>query len=210
MTSLALVGLAGTTAAACGSSQTQAASEPKGNFPVAASATFPTSQRIPDHTQLVVKVKNTGRKPLPDVAVTITDGVPGHRDWGTQVQAFDYLLNMSNVASHSRPVWIVDQPPGPCRFSCQTGGPGAAVTSFSNTWALGELKPGKTAIFDWHVTAVQPGAFVVNWRVAAGLFSNATAVTAGGGPPHGSFTVRISQTPPRAYVNNNGKIITTP
>lgn len=207
MTSVVLVGTAGTMAAGCGSSQTRAASEPK--FPVAASATFPTSQRIADHTQLVVKVKNTGRKPLPDVAVTITDGIPSHRDWGTQVQAFNYLLNMSSLASHSRPVWIVDQAPGPCEYSCQNGGPGGAVTAFSNTWALGELKPGRTAVFDWHLSAVQPGAFVVNWRVAAGLFGNAKAVTAGGGQPHGSFTVRISPTPPQAYVNNNGKIVTT-
>jgi hypothetical protein len=71
------------------------------------------------------------------------------------------------------------------------------------------LKPGKTAIFDWHLTAVQPGTWVVNWRVAAGLFGNAKAVTADGSPPRGSFTVRISQAPPKAYVNNNRKIITT-
>lgn len=205
------MGLAGTLAAACGSSQTRAANEPKGTFPVAASAAFPTSQRLTEHTQLVVKVRNAGHKTLPDVAVTITDGTPSHPDMGTQVQAFSDALNMSNLASRSRPVWVVDQSPGPCRYSCKTGGPGAAVTAFSNTWALGALKPGQTAVFDWHLTAVQPGAFVVNWHVAAALFGNAKAVSAGGGgQPHGSFTVRISEAPPRAYVNNNGKIVTTP
>lgn len=205
---LALAGLAGLTTAACGS-QTQSASETKGKFPVAASASFPSSQRLTDHTQLVVKVTNAGHRTLPDVAVTITDGVPSHPDWGTQVQAFNYYLNMPNVASHSRPVWVVDQAPGACQYSCQNGGPGGAVTAFSNTWALGQLKSGKTATFDWHLTAVQPGAWVINWRVAAGLYGNAKAVTDTGASPRGSFTVHVSQVPPGAYVNNNRKIVTT-
>lgn len=203
-----LAGLAAATAAACGS-QTQASSEPKGKFPVAASATFPTGQRLSEHTRMVVTVKNTGHKTVPDAAVTITDGTPSHPDLGTAVQAFSYRINMTNVASRSRPVWIIDQAPGPCEYSCKNGGPGGAVTAFSNTWALGPLKPGKTAVFDWHLTAVQPGAWVVNWRVAAGLFGNAKAVTATGGAPAGSVTVHVSQIPPQAYVNNNRKIVTT-
>ncbi len=107
-------------------------------------------------------------------------------------------------------MWIVDRAPGRCGYSCKTGGPGAAVTAYSNTWALGALKPGKTATFVWHLTAVQPGAWVVNWRVDAGLFGNAKAVLQGGGIPRGSFTVHITQKPPQAYVNNSGQIVTTP
>jgi hypothetical protein len=205
---LVLVALSGMAATACGS-QSPSASEPKGKFPVAASSSFPSSQRLANPSQLVVKVTNTGHKTVPDVAVTITDGTPSHPDMGTQVQAFNYLLNMSNVASRSRPVWVVNQAPGPCQYSCKSGGPGAAATAFSNTWALGPLKPGKTAVFDWHLTAVHPGNWVVNWRVAAGLYGKAKAVTADGSPPRGSFTVHISQIPPRAYVNNNHKIVTT-
>lgn len=203
-----LAGLAGLLSAACGS-QTQAASEPKGKFQVAASAAFPTGQHVSRNTRLVIKVTNTGHKTVPDVAVTITDGVPSHPDWGTQVQAFDYLLKAGNTASRSRPVWVVNRAPGACQYSCHTGGPGGAVSAFSNTWALGPLKPGKTATFAWHLTPVQPGAYVVNWRVAAGLFGNAKAVTAAGGPPQGSFTVHISQVPAQSYVNNSGKIVTT-
>ena len=172
-----LVALSGMAVTACGS-QSPSASEPKGKFRVAASSSFPSSQRLASPSQLVVKVTNTGHKTVPDVAVTITDGTPSHPDMGTQVQAFNYLLNMSNVASRSRPVWVVDQAPGPCQYSCKSGGPGAAATAFSNTWALGPLKPGKTAVFDWHLTAVHPGNWVVNWRVAAGLYGKAKAVTA--------------------------------
>lgn len=196
-------------ASACGS-QSQSSTEPKGKFPVAVSASFPTSQRLIEHTQLVVRVTNTGRKTVPDVAVTITDGTPSDPNMGTAIQPFDYALNMSNVASRSRPVWAVDQDPGPCSYSCKTGGPGAGVTAYSNTWALGALKPGKTAVFDWHLTAVQPGAWVVNWQVAAGVYGNAKAVSASGGPPKGSFTVHISQTPQQSYVNNNHQIVNTP
>jgi hypothetical protein len=203
------VALASAVVAACGS-QTQAAGEPKGKFTVAPAASFPANQRLSEHTQLVIKVTNTGSKTIPDVAVTITDGVPSHPDMGTQLAAFSYSLNMANVASHSRPVWIIDQAPGPCQYSCKTGGPGGAVTAFSNTWALGRLRPGKTATFAWRLTAVQPGAWVVNWRVAAGLFGNAKAVLAGGGIPRGSFTVHVSSKPAQAYVNNGGQIVTTP
>ena len=205
---MVLAVLAGMTAAACGS-QTQAAGEPKVKFPVAASASFPQKQRLSEHTQLVVKVTNTGRKTIPDVAVTITDGTPTHRDWGTHVQAFSYLSDMSNVASRSRPVWIVDRAPGPCQYSCQNGGPGGATTAFSNTWALGELKPGKATTFTWHLTAVEPGAWIVTWRVAAGVFGNVKAVTADGSAPRGSYTVHIRQIPPQGYVNSKHRIITT-
>jgi hypothetical protein len=203
------VALASAAVAACGS-QTQASSEPKGNFPVAVVASFPTGQRLSEHTQLEIKVTNAGSKTIPDVGVTITDGVPSRPDMGTQLAAFSYSLNMANVASHSRPVWIIDQAPGPCQYSCKTGGPGGAVTAFSNTWALGRLKPGKTATFAWHLTAVQPGAWVVNWRVAAGLFGKAKAVLPGGGIPRGSFIVHVSSRPAQAYVNNGGQIVTTP
>jgi hypothetical protein len=205
----ALVALVSAVAAGCGS-QTQAASEPKGNFTVSSSASFPTNQRLSQHTQLVVRVTNTGSKTIPDVGVTITDGTPNRPDYGTQLAAFSYYLNMPNLADHSRPVWIIDKAPGPCGYSCKTGGPGAGATAFSNTWALGRLKPGKTAVFGWHLTAVRQGAWVVNWRVDAGLFGNARAVLAGGGIPHGSFTVHVNSTPAQAYVNNGGGIVTTP
>ncbi len=203
-----LVGLASLTAAACGS-QTPDVSEPKGNFTVSPAASFPSAQKLSEHTKLVVRVTNTGRRTIPNVGITITDGTPSHPNMGTQVQAFSYYLKMANLASHSRPVWIIDQAPGSCTYSCHTGGPGGAVTAFSNTWALGRLKPGKTATFAWHLTAVQPGAWVVNWRVDAGLSRSTKAVLQGGGIPRGSFTVHISQTPQQSYVNNSGQIVTT-
>jgi hypothetical protein len=196
--------------AACGSGARQDASEPKGNFPVQASAQWSSSQTLAQHTHLHIVATNMGNKTIPNIAITITDGTPTDRNLGTQAQAFQELLNMPGLASHSRPVWIIDQAPGPCGYSCQQGAPGGAATSYSNTWALGPLGPGKTATFDWHLTAVQPGTHYVYWQVAAGLNGKAKAVNSAGIAPAGSFTINISHKPAQAYVDNNGKVVTTP
>jgi hypothetical protein len=200
---------AGLVLAACGSGARQDAHEPNGKFPLQASASWTTSQTLSQHTKLEITARNTGTKTIPNVAVTITDGNPSDPHLGTRAQAFQELLDMPGLASQSRPVWIVDQAPGPCGYSCQTGGPGAAVTAYSNTWALGSLAPGRSVTFDWHLTAVQPGTHYVYWQVSAGLNGKAKAVTASGGPPQGSFTVSISKAPAQAYVNNNGNVVTT-
>ncbi len=111
---------------------------------------------------------------------------------------------MPGLANASRPVWIIDRAPGPkggpCptlnanaspngpyqnNYSACTGGPGGAVTAYSNTWALGTLKPGQTATFAWNLTAVKSGTHVVNWQIAAGLNGKAKAVSAAGGAAQG-------------------------
>ena len=211
--------------AACGSGARQDANELKGNFPVEASAAWTNSQHLSQHTQLVITAKNMGTKTIPNVAVTIFDGSPS---LGSRAQAFQELLNMPGLANQSRPVWIIDQAPGPPGGPCPsvnangspngpyqhnyaacTGGPGGAVTAYSNTWALGSLAPGHSVTFAWHLTAVKPGTHVVSWQIAAGLNGKAKAVSAAGGPPKGEFVVKISQAPQQAYVNNGGSVVTT-
>ena len=208
--------LAGLTAAlgvaACGSSgPRQDAAEPKGSFPVSvAVASFPASQSLSEHTNLVIAVRNAGTKPLPDVAVTIcnvTCAVRAPVGEGSSAAAFGENVTQPYLANPSRPLWIVDRPPGACAFSCQTGGKGGAVTAETNTWALGRLAPGRTARFEWGVTAVVPGTHTVAWEVAAGLNGKARA-TVNGGVPHGTFTVNVTQAPPQTYVNNSGQIVT--
>jgi hypothetical protein len=193
----------------CGGQSEQNAGEPSGIFPVqVTAATFPASQRLAEHTRLVIVVRNAGRKAIPDIAVTITD--PRR---GTSAQAFGQYINMPGLAGHSRPVWIVDRPPGPCfgpsGYSCQQGGPGGAVTAYANTWARGTLQPGQSAIFVWGVTAVVPGIHAVRYRIAAGLNGNAKATLTGGAIPQGTFLVNISRKPVQSYVTNTGKIVTT-
>lgn len=200
--------------AACGGSQTLASNEPNGTFPVAIdTASFPASQKLAQKSHLVIAIRNTGHKPIPDVAVTIcnvTCAYPAPAGEGTSAAAFSSDSSQPYLANPSRPMWIVDAAPGPCRYSCRNGGPGAAVTADANTWALGRLAPGHTARFDWAVTAVKAGRHVVAWEVAAGLNGKAKAVLGqGGGLPHGAFTVHVGSAPPKSYVNNNGQIVTT-
>jgi hypothetical protein len=194
--------------AACGGGQRQDAHEPRGRFPVAVTAaSFPASQQISQHTHLVIAIRNTGSKTIPDVAVTIcnvTCAYPAPRGEGSSAGAFASDINQPDVANPSRPNWIVDRGPGPCGYSCQNGGSGAGVTAYDNTWALGTLRPGHTARFDWAVTA---GRHVVAWEVAAGLNGRARAVLSDGAAPHGTFAVNITSTPPQTYVNNNGQVV---
>ena len=203
----ALLALAG-----CGSQGRQDANEPRGRFPVdVTTATFPTSQRLAEHTRMVIVVRNDGTKMIPNIAVTIVDPTLKHP---TAAQAFGGVLASgsptANLASLSRPVWIIDSPPGVCRYSCRSGGPGGAVTAYANTWALGPLKPGATARFVWGVTPVKPGTHVVQYQVAAGLNGKARAVLAGGGGrPWGTFRVNVSSKPQQSYVNDAGQVVPT-
>ena len=198
---------------ACGSSGSdQASHEPSGNFKVSvASATFPASQRLAERTHLVIAVRNTGTKAIPNLAVTICNVTCAYNapsGQGTSAQAFAQDLNQPYLANASRPIWIVDRPPGPCLYSCKNGGAGAYVTAYSNTWALGhKLAPGHTATFDWGVTAVWAGKHVVAWQVAAGLNGNAKAVLADGSQPGGTFAVHIVSAPQQSYVNSAGKVV---
>jgi hypothetical protein len=198
---------------ACGGGQNQAASEPSGNFTVAVStARFPASQKLAQHTHLVIAVHNEGAKTIPDVAVTIcnvTCAYPARKGEGSSSQAFGANIDQSDLANPSRPLWVIDRGPGVCGYSCQNGGQGAAVTAYANTWALGRLAPGKTARFDWAVTAVKAGKHVVAWQVAAGLNGKAKAVLSNGSAPKGTFAVKVDTAPARSYVNNNGQIVTT-
>ena len=205
--------------AACGGGRRQDSGEPNGDFTVQIqTASFPASQRLSEHTHLVLAVHNLSGKTLPNVAVTIcnvTCAYPAPPGEGTSAAPFSENLQMPGLAHRSRPVWVVEQPPGACNFGCAAsspsgaGGPGSAVTAYSNTWALGQLPPGHTAKFDWAVTAVKPGRHVVAWEVAAGLNGNAKAVLSNGSLPHGTFTIHISNAPAQTYVNSNGQIVTT-
>jgi hypothetical protein len=192
---------------ACGGQPRQDASEPSGTFPVAVTtATFPASQRLAQHTHLVIAVRNIGHQAIPNIAVTITDPKRG-----TSVQAFQQYLSMPGLASHSRPVWVIDQAPEPagagCGYSCTSGGSGGAVIAYANTWALGSLAPGATATFRWALTAVASGTHAIQYEVAAGLNGKAKARLSGGGIPKQTLTIRISSRPAQAYVNNSGQVV---
>jgi hypothetical protein len=207
-----MAGLAAALAlAACGGGTPQDAHEPSGSFPVQVTeASFPSLQRLAEHTKLVLAVRNTGTRTIPDVTVTICNVTCSYHapvGEGTSVAAFAEYLNMPGLANHSRPVWIIDRAPGPCGYSCAAGGAGADVSSDANTWQGGSLRPGATATFVWGVTAVAPGRHFVAWEVDASLYGRARAILPDGSTPEGTFTVTISSTPAQSYVNVAGQIV---
>ncbi|MBV8712166.1 MAG: hypothetical protein JOY56_10330 [Solirubrobacterales bacterium] len=197
---------------ACGGGRRQDAQEPSGRFTVQiTTASFPAVQRLSERTHLVLAVHNLSGKTLPDVAVSVcnvTCAFPAPAGQGTSAAAFSEHLQMAGLARPSRPVWVLDNPPDGSSGS-GAGSPGGAVTAYSNTWALGPLPAGRTATFDFGVTAVKPGHHVVAWEVAAGLNGKAKAVLPDGSLAHGTFAVTIHTPPARTYVNNNGQVITT-
>jgi hypothetical protein len=219
LAALALVGCGGTR---------QTADAPTGNFPVqVTAASFPGSQRLSEHTHMVLSVRNAGTKSIPNLTVTVcnvTCAYPAPAGEGTSVASFSQCAGGPTPAAClraqrqgqgnlSRPVWIVDQPPGGCGYSCQQGGAGGYPTATSNSWQYpAPLAPGGTATFDWNVTAVAPGTFTVAWVIAADQYGKARAVLASGtGPcgttPCGLFPVTISQIPAQSYVNHAGQVV---
>ncbi len=182
---IALIAVAGV-AAGCGGGERQDKNEPSGTFNLdVVRADFPTKQRLAQQEELVVEVRNSDRRTIPDVAVTIEPG-------------FSTRSERQDLADPNRPVWIVDT------------GPSGGTTAYANTWALGALGPGKTVRFVWRVTAVRSGTYDVHYRVAAGLNGKAKAQGPGGDAPEGSFTVKVSGKPAQATVDpDTGEVVRT-
>ena len=171
-------------AAGCGGGTRQDANEPSGTYNVSVTqASFPAKQRLARQERMVVEVKNTDTKTIPDLAVTVDPG-------------FTVQSNRTDLADQSRPVWIVDD------------GPVGGVTATSNTWALGAVRPGQTRRFVWKVTPVQAGPRQVHYRIAAGLNGKAKARAANGDAPEGTFSVEVSGKPAQATVDPaTGKVV---
>ena len=173
----AILGAAALVAAptACGGGSRQDADEPSGQFEVAiARASFPARQRLAQPERLVIAVKNTGSRALPNVAVTI--------------DSFSTRSEQVGLSDPEQPVWIVRAPPRD------------GTTANTATWALGPVQPGATRRFVWRVSPVQAGTQRLRWQVAAGLGGRAEAVLRGNRSPEGEFIVAISRRAPSSRV----------
>jgi hypothetical protein len=189
--------LAGLVVTGCGGGERQDSDEPAGTFPVdVVKATFPTQQRLAEKSELRIAVRNAGQKAVPNVAVTVESD---EADQTAEAAAFAEASEQPGLADPSRPVWVLDS------------GPYGGITAYTNTWALGPLKPNQTKTFVWHVTAVKSGVHAIKYKVAAGLDGKAKAVLAGGNEqPTGAFTINVSGKPASARVGANGQVITEP
>jgi hypothetical protein len=198
-----LVGGLALTLAACGSSGgRQDATEPSGKFPVSiVRSAFPPRQQLAKTSDLTLGVKNTGKRPVPALAVTISIAGKQGQD---SIQPFSVRDPQPGLAVPDRPVWILEQD-----YPKLVGGgnPGGAQTANSKTFDFGALKPGATRAAIWRVTPVKPGTYTVLYRIDAGLTGKAKAVTADGSPPQGSFHVTITSRPPLTRVNGKGQVV---
>ena len=183
--------------AGCGGAERQDEDEPEGRFAVeVVRASFPEDQKLAKSSNLVITVRNAGRKTIPNIAVTV-DG-------------FDVRKEDPELADPERPQFVING------MSRDIGGfpeakeaaPLGCDTAYVNTWACGPLRAGREKTFRWSVTAVEAGDFDIRWRVAAGLDGKAKAVGAGGGEaPRGSFTGTVSDEAPDARIGDDGHTV---
>ena len=200
MLAMALLAVA---ASGCGGGggERQDESEPSGNFPVRiVASSFPTRQRLAQTSFLRIGVQNTGQKQVPTLAVTISMDK-------NAVQPFSVYSTQPGLADPDRPVWILEQDFPKLLGSTESAG---AETANDKTFDFGPLEPGDTIEAVWKVTPVEAGTYTLDYQIDAGLTGKAKAVTAGGGPPTGSFSVQISDEPPDTRVNDQGDVVVDP
>ena len=201
-TALALAALLALGATACGDSESSDANEAAGKYPVkVTNVEFPARQFLGQTSLLRMGFRNTGRKTIP--ALTVTISVAGH-DGQASTLPFGIRDPQPGLAQPDRPVWVLA-----ARYPRFAGSsePGGAETSNPRTYDFGELKPGATANVVWKLSAVKTGNWGLRFSVDAGLGGQARAVTAGGERPGGSIAARIVSRTPDKEVNDAGEVV---
>jgi hypothetical protein len=187
--------------AACGGSSSDS-NQQAGNYQVKVTdASFPTRQFVGQTALLKVDAKNTGKKTIP--ALTVTVNVQGKEGEASQIP-FAVRDPESGLANGDRPVWVLS-----ATYPRLSGSsdPGGAGTSSQNTYSFGALKPGKSVEAVWKLSAVRPGKYTLGYEVGAGLNSEAKAKTSSGVAPGGTFVTQISTELPETEVNGAGEIV---
>lgn len=179
--------------AGCGSSAPKP--EAPATYPVATRASFPVRQSLAEHVEMRLTVENRGARTIPNVAVTITGGSGAD---GTAVRAFASYLPGDDLATHSRPIWIVD------------AGPSDGDTAYANTWALGAIPPHGARTFVWHVTPVRAGRYTIDYRLTGSLTGRSQLREANGDAARGTLAVVVSAKPPTIRVTPGGRIVSVP
>lgn len=207
-TVLAALALASLIAACGGDDERQDSAAPSGKYPVEVTrAQFPPRQRLAETSDLRLAVENVGERTVPDLAVTI---------WTDENRAggpFDIRIDQPRAADRNRPVWILEHNypkllrPGVSLAELDRAPTAGAETAQTTTFSFGAVEPGESRDIVWRVTPVMSGTYTVHYRLAAGLYGNAKAVTADGSPVEGEFVVTITDEPPRTRVNAQGDVV---
>lgn len=164
-------------------------------------AEFPPKQRLGETTLLRLGVRNTGRKTLPTLAVSISGGSKQSRN---SALPFGYRDPASGIAQPDRPIWALAAGYPKLAGSDR---PGGAETAEPKTFVFGPLKPGATTEAIWKLSAVKAGSYQLLYEVGAGLSEETKAKTANGAEPGGSFSVQISDALPEVEVTDSGEVV---
>src|SRR3954452_9307098 len=195
--------------AGCGSQvvkgDPQDRAEPRGVFPVRVTqASFPKKQSLAQDSSMQIEVENAGAKRVPNISVTVKCG----RGLGG---SFMTATDESDVADPERPQFVVNRIPTATERVNPPLDPAPLERSsaFVDTYPLGPLDPGRKATFRWDVTAVKAGPYRLCWRVNAGLYGKAKAVTSSGSelPTSGEFKGVVSNKAPTAKIGADGKTV---
>ncbi len=187
--------------AACGGEASSDANQPAGTYGVRVTeASFPTEQHLGQTSLMALGVRNTGKKALPSLTVTVS--IAG-KEGQTSSLPFGISDPQQGLAQPDRPVWVLAQ--GYPRLAGSSD-PGGATTSNRKTFSFGPLKPGATTEAVWKLSAVKAGRFTVVYRIAAGLSGSAKAET-NGVAAGGSFATEISAVPPDTEVTDDGEVV---
>jgi hypothetical protein len=190
---------------ACGESSSDA-NEPAGTYRVQVTeASFPAKQRLGQTSLMQLGVKNTGKKTLPELAVTVT--VAGKAGTNSSLP-FGVHDPQAGLSLPDRPVWVLAETYPRLVGSSE---PGGATTSNRKTFDFGPLKPGQATRAVWKLSAVKAGHFTLLYRVNAGLSGSAKAETGKNGiAPGGSFVTEITQELPETEVTDSGEVVEIP
>jgi hypothetical protein len=188
----------------CGSGPRQDANEPKGSFPLEVlSASFPAHQRLAKTSNLKIVVRNPGPKKIPILSVTV-------KCPKAEVGGFSFRTTYPNVADPSRPQFVINTVPTatPRQYDRGRLDPLERSSAYVDTYPLGPLAAGRSASFNWNVTAVKAGPYRICYRVNAGLNGKAKAVPSRQGETvAGEFTGDVAHAPPQAHIGADGKTV---
>lgn len=189
--------------AACGGDDSSSNSnEASGTFPVKiVTAEFPPRQRLAETSLLQLGIRNTGRKTMP--ALTVTVSIAGKEGEGSSLP-FGIHDPQPGLAQPDRPVWVLSAR-YPKLFGSEA--PAGAETWNRKTFDFGPLKPGKTVDAVWKLTAVRTGEYTLRYGVGAGLTGSARAENAAGTEPGGTFRAQISEVPADTEVTDSGEVV---
>lgn len=165
---------------------------------------FPPRQRLGETTLLRLGVRNTGRKAVPALTVTIAGG---DGDAPNSALPFGYRDPQPGLAQPDRPIWALAAGYPKVNGSSERAG---AETASAKTFDFGPLKPGATTEAVWKLSAVRTGRYEIDYEIGAGLGGEAKAEMGPGIGAEGFFIVRIDEAPPDTVVTDSGEVVPAP